>query len=72
MLGSLEQRMSHLMDGAIDFAEEFDPTARMDLLRLSAAERRIAEQLGSRMALLPEPVEKRRLQEINRDRWRAF
>jgi hypothetical protein len=36
-------------------------------------ERRIAELLGSPVDLLPEPVEKRRLQDqINRDRRRAF
>jgi uncharacterized protein len=57
----------------IELAAEFDPAARMDLLRLSAVERRIAELLGSPVDLLPEPVEKRRLQDqINRDRRRAF
>jgi uncharacterized protein len=61
------------MDSDIDLAAEFDPGARMDLLRLSAVERRIAELLGSPVDLLPEPVEKRRLQDqINRDRRRAF
>jgi hypothetical protein len=41
----------------------------MDLLQLSAVERRIAELLGSPVDLLPEPVEKRRSQDqINRDR----
>ena len=60
-------------DSDIDLAAEFDPGARMDLLRLSAVERRIAELLGSPVDLLPEPVEKRRLQDqINRDRRRAF
>jgi uncharacterized protein len=60
-------------DSDIDFAAEFDPAARMDLLRLSAMERRLAELLGSPVDLLPEPVEKRRLQDqINRDRRRAF
>ena len=61
------------MDSHIDLAAEFDPAARMDLLQLSAVERRIAELLGSPVDLLPEPVEKRRLQDqINRDRRRAF
>jgi len=61
------------MDSDIDLAAEFDPAARMDLLQLSAVERRIAELLGSPVDLLPEPVEKRRLQDqINRDRRRAF
>jgi hypothetical protein len=41
--------------------------------RLTALERHIAELLGSSVELLPEPVEKRRLQDqINRDRLRAF
>ena len=45
----------------------------LDLLQLTALERRIAELLGSPVDLLPEPVEKRRLQDqINRDRQRAF
>jgi uncharacterized protein len=57
----------------IDLAAEFEPIARMDLLQLTALERRIAELLGSPVDLLPEPVEKRRLQgQINRDRQRAF
>jgi predicted nucleotidyltransferase len=57
----------------VDLAAEFDPAARMDLLRLAALERRIAELLGRPVDLLPEPVEKHRLQDqINRDRRRAF
>ena len=61
------------MDSDIDLAAEFDPAARMDLLRLGAVERRLAELLGSPVDLLPEPVEKSRLQDqINRDRRRAF
>ena len=60
-------------DSDIDLAAEFDPAARMDLLQLSALERRIAELLGRSVDLLPEPVEKRRLQDqINQDRRRAF
>ncbi len=60
-------------DSDIDLAAEFDPAARMDLLQLSALERRIAELLDRPVDLLPEPVEKRRLQDqINRDRLRAF
>jgi predicted nucleotidyltransferase len=60
-------------DSDIDLAVEFDPAARMDLLQLSALERRIAELLGRPVDLLPEPVEKRRLQDqINQDRRRAF
>ena len=60
-------------DSDIDLAAEFDPAARMDILQLSVLERRIAELLGRPVDLLPEPVEKRRLQDqINQDRWRAF
>ena len=60
-------------DSDIDLAAEFDPAARMDLLQLTALERRIAELLGRPVDLLPGPVEKRRLQDqINRDRRRAF
>jgi predicted nucleotidyltransferase len=60
-------------DSDVDLAAEFDPAARMDLLRLTALERRIAVLLGSTVDLLPEPVEKRHLQDqINRDRRRAF
>ena len=60
-------------DSDIDLAAEFDPAARMDLLQLIAVERRITALLGSPVDLLPEPVEKRRLQDqINRDRRRAF
>ena len=60
-------------DSDIDLAAEFDPAARMDLLQLTALERRIAELLGSSVDLLPEPAEKSRLRDqINRDRLRAF
>jgi len=45
----------------------------MDLLQLVALERHITALIGSPVDLLPEPVEKRRLQDqINRDRRRAF
>jgi predicted nucleotidyltransferase len=57
----------------IDLAIEFDPAARMDLFRLTALERRIAQILGRRVDLLPEPVEKQRLRaNIDQDRRRAF
>jgi len=60
-------------DSDIDLAAEFDPAARMDLLQLTALERRIAELLGSPVDLLPEPADKSRLQDqINWDRLRAF
>jgi hypothetical protein len=57
----------------VDLAAEFDPAVRMDLFRLTALERRIAEILGCRVDLLPEPVEKPRLRSnIHRDRRLAF
>ena len=57
----------------IDLAAELDPEARIDLFQLTALERRIAELLGRPVDLLPEPVEKTRLQaNINRDRRLAF
>lgn len=57
----------------VDLAVAFDPQARMDLFRLVALERRIAELLGRRVDLLPEPVERPRLRaHIERDRRRAF
>ena len=45
----------------VDLAAEFDPAVRMDLFRLAALERRIAEMLGCVWIVLPEPVEKPRL-----------
>ena len=57
----------------VDLAAKFDPAARMDLFRLTALERRLGDILGRRVDLLPEPVEKPRLQaNIDRDRRRAF
>ena len=57
----------------VDLAAEFDPAARMDLFRLAALERQLAELLGRPVDLLPEPVEKPRLRaNIERDRVRAF
>jgi hypothetical protein len=60
-------------DSDVDLAVEFDPAARMDLIRLAALERRLGEILGRRVDLLPEPVEQPRLRaNIDRDRRRAF
>ena len=60
-------------DSDVDLAAEFDPAARMDLFRLGALERRIAEMLRRRVDLLPEPVENARLRmTIQRDRRLAF
>ena len=57
----------------VDLAVELDPVAQMDLFRLTALERRIAEWLARPVDLLPEPIEKQRLQaNIDRDRRRAF
>ena len=57
----------------VDLAAEFDPAAHMDLFRLNALEHRLAEILGRRVDLLPEPVEKPRLRaNIDRDRQHAF
>jgi predicted nucleotidyltransferase len=57
----------------LDLAAEFDPAARMDLVRLVAPERRMGEILGRRVDLLPEPVEKPRVRaNIERDRVLAF
>jgi predicted nucleotidyltransferase len=39
------------MDSDINLAAKFDPAARMDLLQLSAVERRIGELFGSPMDL---------------------
>lgn len=60
-------------DSDVDLAAEFDPDVRMDLFRFIALERRIAEIIGCRVDLLPEPIEKPRLRaNVERDRWLAF
>ena len=60
-------------DSDVDLAVEFDPDARMDLFRLVALERRIAEIVGRRVDLLPEPVETLRLRaNVERDCRFAF
>ena len=60
-------------DSDIDLAAEFDPAAGIGLLDVVALERRLSEILGRAVDLLPEPVEKPRLQaKIDRDRVRAF
>lgn len=57
----------------IDLAAELDPDARVDLFGLSALERLISTWLGRPTDLLPEPVDKARLQaRIDRDRRRVF
>jgi predicted nucleotidyltransferase len=57
----------------IDLAAEFDPTAKMDLIRLIGLERKLRELLGREVQILPEPIRKPRLRaEVERDRVRAF
>jgi uncharacterized protein len=60
-------------DSDVDLAAELDPEAHIGLFALGALERRLAELLGRKVDLLPEPVEKPRLRaNIDRDRQRAF
>jgi uncharacterized protein len=60
-------------DSDIDLAAEFDPSARMDLIRMVGLERELGELLGRPVQILPEPIEKPRLRNsVERDRVRAF
>jgi uncharacterized protein len=60
-------------DSDVDLAAELDPEAGIGLFALGALERRLAELVGRKVDLLPEPVEKLRLRaDIDRDRRRAF
>lgn len=60
-------------DSDVDLSVVLDPVARFDLFQLTGLEQRLAELLGRRVDLLPEPVEKRRLQvNIDRDRRNVF
>jgi predicted nucleotidyltransferase len=60
-------------DSDVDLAAELDPEAGIGLFGLGALERRLAELVGRKVDLLPEPVEKLRLRaKIDRDRLRAF
>lgn len=60
-------------DSDVDLAAELDPEAKIGLFALGALERRLAELVGRKVDLLPEPVEKARLRaNIERDRRRAF
>lgn len=57
----------------IDLAAELDPKARIGLFALGALERRLAELVGRKVDLLPEPIEKPSLRaNVDRDRRRAF
>ena len=72
LFGSVARAESH-GNSDIDLAAEFDPAAVISLLDVVALERRLSEILGCAVDLLPEPVEKERLQaKIDRDRRRAF
>jgi uncharacterized protein len=60
-------------DSDIDLAAEFDPAAKMDLIRLVGLERELRDLLGRSVQILPEPVSRPRLRsEVERDRVRAF
>jgi predicted nucleotidyltransferase len=60
-------------DSDVDLAAELDPAAGIGLFALGALERRLAELVGRKVDLLPEPVEKQHLQAtLERDRRRAF
>jgi predicted nucleotidyltransferase len=57
----------------IDLAVELDRSKHIGLFGLLALERRLIELLGRNVDLLPEPVEKKRLQaNIDRDRRLVF
>ncbi len=61
------------VDSDVDLAAELDPEASIGLFALEALERRLADLVGRKVNLLPEPVEKQRLRaNIDRDRQRAF
>ena len=61
------------VDSDVDLAAELDPEANIGLFALGALERRLAELVGRKVDLLPEPVEKQRLRaNIDRDRRHAF
>jgi predicted nucleotidyltransferase len=57
----------------IDLAAEFDPAAKMDLIRLVGLEQELGDLLGREVQILPEPIRKERLRaNVERDRIRAF
>jgi predicted nucleotidyltransferase len=60
-------------DSDVDLAAALAPEAGIGLFALGALEQRLAELVGRKVDLLPEPVEKLRLGDnIDRDRRRAF
>jgi uncharacterized protein len=57
----------------IDLAAEFDPAAKMDLIRLVGLEQELGDLLGREVQILPKPIRKERLRaNVDRDRIRAF
>jgi predicted nucleotidyltransferase len=57
----------------IDLVAELDPDARVGLFRLIGLEQRLAEILGRRVDLLPEPIEHPRIRaNLERDRRSVF
>ncbi|MGA3400940.1 MAG: nucleotidyltransferase domain-containing protein [Acetobacteraceae bacterium] len=60
-------------DSEIALAVEFDPAAKMDLIRLVGLEREPGELLGREAQILLEPIKKPRLRaEVERNRVRVF
>jgi len=60
-------------DSDIDLVAEFDPSAKMDLIRLVGLEFELGELLGRNVQIVPEPIRKPRLRaNVERDRVRAF
>ena len=59
-------------DSDVDLVAELVPEVGIDLFRMTAMERHLSELLGRGVDLIPEPVEKQRLQaKIERDRLRV-
>jgi hypothetical protein len=57
----------------VDLVAELGPDARIGVFRLVGLERRLAEIVGHRVDLLPEPIEHPRLRaNVERDRRVAF
>ena len=60
-------------DSDIDLAAEFDPAAKMDLIRLVGLERELGDVKAAPVEIVPEPVKRPRLRaNLERDRIRAF
>lgn len=60
-------------DSDVDLVAELDRDAHIGLFGLVSLEGRLGDLLGRKVDLIPEPVQKQRLQKnIDRDRRRAF